>query len=109
MLTASQALVDSTTCVNDVGAGGNRFLLRGVGVALVLLFRFSAVVLLTGGEEASNCSLFSPKMQGVEGAEDFEGDTGDQKQGVCHKDQYCEYGAAEDWRPCSLVSEDDGR
>ena len=52
-------------------------LLRDVDVALVLLFRFPAGVCLAGGEEASNCSLFSPKMQGVEGAEDFEGNTGD--------------------------------
>ena len=84
-------------------------LLRVVDVALVLLFRLSAGIFFAGGEEASDCSFFSPKMQGVEGAEDFEGDTGDQKQGVCHKDQYCKDGAAEYWRPCSLVSEDDGR
>ena len=50
-------------------------LLRCVGVALVLLFRFPAGV-FAGGEEASNGSLFSPMMQGVEGVEDFEGDTG---------------------------------
>ena len=46
-----------------------------IGVALVLLSRFLAGV-FAGGEEACNGSLFSPMMQGVEGVEDFEGDTG---------------------------------
>ena len=87
-------------------------LLRNCGVALVLFVQTLSQVAgsrCTGVRKTSDRGPSSPKMQGVEEAEDFGGDTGEQKQAVCQEDQCCDNGAAERWRPCGLMSEDDGR
>ena len=58
---------------------------------------------------ASDSCALNSQVKVVEETEEGEGQAGDQEEDVSQEDEACDGGAAERRRPCSLLTEDDGR